>query len=131
MKNKDKYKEAQESIKKLRNEARKAAKGYFNEASKEFFTKYPELKSFSWTQYTPYFNDGEECTFSVNAYSESIGINGENGYNIEDPALQKIQEDISEFIKSFDEDDLKDMFGDHSEITVTKDGASTDSYDHE
>jgi len=25
-----------------------------------------KIKSFGWTQYTPYFNDGDECYFSVN-----------------------------------------------------------------
>jgi len=25
----------------------------------------PEIDSIEWNQYTPYFNDGEECTFSV------------------------------------------------------------------
>jgi hypothetical protein len=26
----------------------------------------PTIESFGWTQYTPYFNDGEPCVFSVN-----------------------------------------------------------------
>jgi hypothetical protein len=28
------------------------------------FEQVPEVKSFSWVQYAPYFNDGEPCTFS-------------------------------------------------------------------
>lgn len=31
-----------------------------------FFKKHPEVLAVGWTQYTPYFNDGEECVFSVN-----------------------------------------------------------------
>lgn len=30
---------------------------------KEFFTIHPEVKALRWTQYTPYFNDGEPCIF--------------------------------------------------------------------
>ncbi len=29
------------------------------------FDAYPKLVWFSWTQYTPYFNDGDACTFRV------------------------------------------------------------------
>lgn len=36
-----------------------------NTAFSEFFAKYPEFSSIEWEQYTDYFNDGEECTFSV------------------------------------------------------------------
>jgi hypothetical protein len=32
----------------------------------ELFAEAPNLKSFGWTQYTPYFNDGDSCEFGVN-----------------------------------------------------------------
>lgn len=32
----------------------------------KFFELYPEINVIQWTQYTPYFNDGDECTFRVN-----------------------------------------------------------------
>lgn len=31
----------------------------------EFFDNYPEVKGFFWTQYTPYFADGDPCEFRV------------------------------------------------------------------
>jgi hypothetical protein len=31
----------------------------------ELFKKAPNLKSFGWRQYTPYFNDGDSCVFRV------------------------------------------------------------------
>lgn len=31
----------------------------------EFFNKYPQVKTIYWQQYTPEWNDGEECVFSV------------------------------------------------------------------
>lgn len=44
----------------------------FNESTKLFFEWYPHLETISWTQYSPWFNDGEECTFSRN----EIDVNG-------------------------------------------------------
>lgn len=41
--------------------AKKALKDEF----KSFFNDYPEIGSILWVQYTPYFNDGDECLFSV------------------------------------------------------------------
>jgi hypothetical protein len=38
----------------------------FKEITKEFFEKNPAINAVIWTQYTPYFNDGEACLFSVN-----------------------------------------------------------------
>lgn len=32
---------------------------------KNFFKKYPEIEAIKWSQYTPYFNDGEPCEFGV------------------------------------------------------------------
>jgi len=37
-----------------------------------FFEKFFEVKSVRWTQYTPYFNDGDSCEFSV--HEATIGI---------------------------------------------------------
>jgi hypothetical protein len=39
------------------------------------------IKSISWNQYTPYFNDGDECTFSV--HNDDIYVNGEDLYDME------------------------------------------------
>lgn len=44
----------------------------------EIFDAYPGLQSFGWTQYTPYFNDGDTCVFGVNNDHYSILINGYN-----------------------------------------------------
>lgn len=38
-----------------------------------------KITSFGWTQYTPYFNDGDECVFSVNLDIDyGVYINGKN-----------------------------------------------------
>lgn len=42
------------------------------------FERHPELTVIKWNQYTPYFNDGEECTFSVNDFNVSNAPDIEN-----------------------------------------------------
>jgi len=47
----------------------------FNEAVKELFKTHKGLQNFSWPQYTPHWNDGDECTFGC--YFDSLAINDE------------------------------------------------------
>lgn len=44
------------------------------------FEKHPELESFSWTQYAPYFNDGDACMFSSNGIDRVNDIDHDDGY---------------------------------------------------
>ena len=37
----------------------------FNDVIKDFFELVPSVKKVVWTQYTPYFNDGDTCTFGI------------------------------------------------------------------
>jgi hypothetical protein len=41
------------------------AQELFKETTKEFFDKNPAITAVIWTQYTPYFNDGDTCEFAV------------------------------------------------------------------
>ena len=45
------------------------------DVTKEFFETNPSIKAIVWTQYTPYFNDGDTCEFSVHEpyYSNAKG----------------------------------------------------------
>lgn len=54
-----------EDQRKLREKFQEQAKGMFKETFKEFFDKNPGITAVVWTQYTPYFNDGDTCTFGV------------------------------------------------------------------
>lgn len=64
----DEYKKKVQELSKARDEMTKQLAGEFTSLFKEFFEKNPDIKSFGWTQYTPYFNDGDTCTFSANTY---------------------------------------------------------------
>jgi hypothetical protein len=53
-----------DAFKKQREALAKQLQISFGEIVKDFFDRYPEFAGIKWTQYTPYFNDGDECTFS-------------------------------------------------------------------
>lgn len=59
----DKLREEQKA---LRAKFQEKAQELFKETTKEFFEKNPCVTAIIWTQYTPYFNDGDTCEFSVN-----------------------------------------------------------------
>ena len=46
-------------------EFQKEAQALFKETTKEFFANNSDITAVIWTQYTPYFNDGDECVFSI------------------------------------------------------------------
>jgi len=50
----------------LRKQFQERAQSLFKNITKEFFNKNPGITGVVWTQYTPYFNDGDTCEFSVN-----------------------------------------------------------------
>ena len=161
--NNDKFailREKQEGIKKLKEEMLEASNKIFTEMTKVIFEEHPKVKSFGWNQYTPYFNDGETCTFFAN--TDYIYINGDNvddsdwinetiitnygNWNREekvyknrtevpnlnyDSELVKANDEIKEFLCNFDEEFFMSQFGDHAEVTVTAEGVSVDEYEHE
>ena len=121
-----------EQINKLQEEAKVAAKELFQEGANQVFKDDPTVVKFSWTQYTPYFNDGEACVFGSNHNYASVYTattqEDEDGDCMENsgdfPAVEK-------FLKQFDDDDMYSMFGDHVTVTVTPTGIEVDEYDHD
>ena len=161
--NNDKFailREKQEEIKKMKKEMLEASNKIFTELTKTIFEDHPKVKSFGWSQYTPYFNDGDPCTFSTN--TDYIYINGDcvddsnwinetiitnyGNWNREekvyknrtevpnlnyDSELVKANDEIKEFLRNFDNDFFMSQFGDHAEVTVTAEGVSVDEYEHD
>ena len=62
----------------LRKAFQEKAQGLFKNITKEFFEKNPGVNALVWTQYTPYFNDGEACVFNVNDVSFTNAPDPEN-----------------------------------------------------
>jgi len=62
----DNIEEQRIKLEKLKQEFLESNQKLFKEIVKGFFLQNPTVKLVAWDQYTPYFNDGETCTFSVN-----------------------------------------------------------------
>lgn len=150
-----------EEIDAIKKELASKVQKTFHDLSKELFILYPELKSFTWTQYTPYWNDGEECTFEVNTdymsfngYNEDYDKKGPSDWiDIEknskskmwnkdgdwrevrnpnyNPYYKEIINSVKQFLKKFEDDDFLSIFDDHVEVTVTADGVKTKKYEHD
>jgi hypothetical protein len=127
-----------------------------------------EIVSFGWHQYTPYFNDGETCVFSVytpwfrTAADTGEGSSDDDGNELEvsdwheHPTLGGRDWDAPKgadderpykgsnearwrrclaFTNALDsdafDDVLQEAFGDHCEITVTRDGITVEGYSHD
>jgi len=104
-------KEMNARIRKIKDEMAVESRSVLNESFQEFFTANPEFKSVFWTQYTPHFNDGDECFFSVNEVWAKLVLDtvedDEEGSDIPDPAyrvrilehLKNAQADDEEYLK--------------------------------
>lgn len=118
----------------LRNEAEPSIKEYF----KELFEEFPNLESVKWSQYTPYFADGDACEFGVGeAYvkfkgNDTDGDNGDGymGSYDDNKEAEKISRKINEELCSA-EDALLIAFGDHAEVIVSKDKIVVEEYQHD
>lgn len=117
----------------------------------------PGVSGLVWEQYTPYFNDGDPCEFSVGearvlvegmdseAYEEAETDYGW-GYSAWDLVHWKTNEpvelpgeadalvlrDALQNLRTAGWNDVaKANFGDHAKVTATKDGFSVEFYDHD
>ena len=134
--------------------------GELQQALQEMLKGHPTVKGVMWLQYTPYFNDGEPCEFSVQEpaveFTTEHGITGEYGDNgqylsywdlkyewesgygskriFTDP-LQKDLGDainaVGDFMSGIPDEVMLDCFGDHKQVTVTADGVAVEEYDHD
>jgi hypothetical protein len=130
-----KRKELKEKIKSFREEV----KEIFKDAVNGIFVKNPRLISFSWTQYTPYFNDGDTCRFRAStSYPSYTYLNAEGdeleydeNYGEGDGQNSNLKRQITSILCLFEDEELEDFFGDHVTVRVTRTGIETEDYDHE
>lgn len=78
------YEKALNAFNAARQELMKDLQDKLKSSFKKFFELNPEIQSIEWTQYTPYFNDGEECIFSVNEmFFRLVGDDDSDLYDLE------------------------------------------------
>lgn len=137
----------------MEKEIQEKSKEILTFSTKELFEKHPKLESFSWSQYTPYFNDGDECIFSVNnsyievkfdgkefeevsgssfdKHNPSYGSTDYNKETRENVGLEEAYKDIEELLSSIDEDSYNNIFGDHVKVISSRKGFKTQDYEHD
>lgn len=82
---------------KLQQEGQAAVKDAF----KDLFDKYPEVRSVVWCQYTPYFNDGDTCTFGVHEFDVNLGTDDSIKADIEAKKVEmKVAADEGDYKKA-------------------------------
>lgn len=119
----EKLNELSTSILDLKAKAAKQGQQLFSEACAEVFESLPNLVSFSWKQYAPYFNDGEPCEFSVWADYPDVVIKHEGklvklvglwqtSYK---GAAKGVSFDDSEFVDGTDDDEELERISEHLE----------------
>lgn len=116
----------------------------------------PGVESVKWEQYTPYWNDGEPCTFRVgeirvrlagddedigeyeDGWRTSCDLSLDNDYEPLPDALKVVAESVHETLEEMSYQEtkkyynaLEQAFGDHAEIVATKDGFAIEEYEHE
>lgn len=77
----EKFNQLIEEQEALRKKFQATAQELFKETTKEFFLTNPGVKCIVWTQYTPYFNDGDTCEFSVHSPTFS-NAEGDDVYDV-------------------------------------------------
>lgn len=87
----DRLKEAKRALEKAKRDSVKVGEKLFRECVDELFDEHPDLKSFSWNEYAPHWNDGDECVFGV--YWDSLSVNGE-----EEPECLYTLENLNELL---------------------------------
>lgn len=123
---------------KMRTEGRQILTGVFT----EWFDKNPGVKALSWAQYTPYFNDGDECVFRVHGlYFSTVEVDPAEvdrpGYDEGPWAYPSQREAASAPIRALDdtlnsvEALLKATFGDHVYVIATRAGFHVGDCEHD
>jgi hypothetical protein len=122
-----KIKELRKEIAALKKTLQEQCKIAFKLGTDQLFEQNPTLKSFGWRQYTPYYSDGDPCYFSTQTDIPCINEN----YEGDDDYDEKLGEIVAEFLGDFTDDDLLEMFGDHSEVIVTKNEITVENCEHD
>lgn len=118
-----------------------------------FFTENPLVKEIRWRQYTPYFNDGDLCVFTVHSPVAIISEKDNEKYHlVEKDDFTVVDSNGNITVEGYTysgrsrleenlcglSDTLRDLgfvlekvYGDDAEIIVTKDGITVEEFEHD
>ena len=131
-----------EDYKKSKAEFSDKAQEAMRTAFKDFFDVNPNIEMIAWTQYTPFFNDGDPCVFRVrDMYFSLVGEEIDLGRHLDDSGMHSEYDDKVDEAKTFKkfvqeigiipDEIFLDAFGDHVRVAATRKGFDTEEYDHD
>ena len=145
----DWVKRLNDTIADAKKKAKEEGQAALKEAFLELFEVQPKLKGVYWTQYTPYFNDGEPCYFRVNeAYlsaewtKEEDAEHSSDDMHFEYPSTWKATDEekatkepvykaVRELFAAIPDEVMEATFGDHVEVIATREGFEVNDYSHD
>lgn len=111
----------------IKNHGEKAVKAWL----KDWFEKHPDIYGLKWMQYTPFFNDGEECVFGIHGlYSFTTKEDFESDEDPYNNGVDMYGEGLFDALEEI-ETILKSALGDHSIVKATRKKIEVEEYDHE
>lgn len=112
---------------------RKEFQELFQSRVKVVFDAVPDLESIQIIQYTPYFMDGDACEFSIHSVSfyNEEEPDTDWDYDFESPSEQQVLKDALQGFIYSNQDLMCEMYGDHAEITITRDGTDISEHEHD
>lgn len=140
---------------KINAEITEATKKLLRDETASLFEEFPNIVRFAWTQYTPYFNDGDECVFRCHHDTPYVVFAGNeeeddeecefSEYNYSDwddvarkyvPKTQLTEEEkagkaVIDMLAPFEDSDFKQIFGDHVKVIITREGVEVEEYSHD
>jgi hypothetical protein len=120
----NKIKTLTDSVNSLTEQVEKINDMIFQFVVTNLFNEYPELKKFSFTGYTPAFNDGEECTFTLGTdYPEINDDEGNKEINIQ---LKNI---VSTYLNILPAEYYNSHFGTNFRVIATLESIDVEDYD--
>lgn len=130
--------ELTEKFEQAKNDLREFGKDALSQSVKELFDRYPDVNKFSVDAYTPYFNDGEPCNYSVRSYTSRVNdYNNDYGeWNEEDNGSDQetLDKALTEFIDLIDSvpEEMFEYSFEEGRITFYRDGKTeSEDYDHD
>jgi hypothetical protein len=154
-----------EELKSVLKRQQEVAQRLLEDGFQEVFNEFPDVYAITWNQYTPFFNDGDECVFRIGGYNilseeafrdedhdrydEMYAFSGpwrdENYVDhyatnrerygdtdfTDEVRFAPAADMITSLLKDVPDTVFKQVYGDHTEVTITREGTNTEYYVHE
>lgn len=98
---------------------------------KDFFQAHPKVARLRWTQYTPYFKDGDPCIFGIGELEFKYSEQDEEWLlEYSNETSKALAEDLKQFENLLNglKDLLEKIFGDHVQVVCDRNQIQIETY---